>query len=97
MLEKTTGTTDGKLQMNEMKFFPNPSDGKFNLSFNLTDKGDTKIQVLNNEGKVVYTEQLFEFTGPYDRELDISEFPKGVYFVRVEQNQHAQVKKIVLE
>ncbi len=90
-------TTDGKLAMDDMSFYPNPNNGKFNLKFNLKDKGDTQISVLNEEGKKVYSEKLSEFTGSYDKEIDISKNPKGIYFVRIEQGKHAQVKKVVLD
>ncbi len=97
MLGKQTGVTDNKLELSSLNFYPNPSNGKFNLSFNLKEKGNTDITVLNMEGKKVYSEKLNDFTGAYDKEIDISKNPKGVYFVRVEQGQHSQLKKIVLE
>ena len=80
-----------------MNFYPNPSNGKFNLSFNLPEKQDTEITILNVEGKVVYKEKLNQFSGNYDKEIDISKNAKGVYFVKVDQGKHAQVKKIILE
>ncbi len=96
-ISKQTGETDGKLKIEKMNFYPNPSNGKFNLSFNLPDKGDAEVNILNMEGKSVFTEKLIGFTGNYEREIDISKNAKGIYFVRVEQGKHAQVKKIVLD
>jgi hypothetical protein len=94
---KKTGETDGKLNIEKMNFYPNPSTGKFNLSFSLPEKGDTEITILNTDGKVIYKENLPGFSNTYDKEIDISKNAKGIYFVRVEQGKHAQVKKIVLE
>lgn len=96
-LKKTTGIGDGKLAVEEMKFFPNPSTGKFNLSFNLPDKGETRLNITNMEGRSIYNENLGTFSGHYNKEIDISSYPKGAYFVRIDQGNHAQVKKIVLE
>ncbi|MEO6304118.1 MAG: T9SS type A sorting domain-containing protein [Bacteroidia bacterium] len=96
-IDQQAGSTDGKLAMDNMKFYPNPNNGKFNLSFNLQSKGDAEITVLNIEGKKVYSEKLPNFTGAYDKEIDISKNPKGVYFVRIEQGKHAQVKKVMLD
>ena len=45
-IEKTAGETDGKLNIEKMNFYPNPSTGKFNLSFSLPEKGDTEITIL---------------------------------------------------
>ena len=92
-----SSATDGKLAVDKMNFYPNPSSGKFNLSFSLPEKGDAEITILNVEGKKVYGENLPNFVGAYDKEIDISKNPKGVYFVRIEQGKHAQVKKVVLD
>jgi hypothetical protein len=97
LLGKETGLSDGKLPVDKMSFYPNPSNGKFNLSFNLAGKGDTEINVLTIEGKSIYSEKLKDFTGAYDKEIDISKNPKGVYFVKIEQGTHSQLKKVVLE
>ncbi|MBL7936803.1 MAG: T9SS type A sorting domain-containing protein [Bacteroidia bacterium] len=94
---KSAGVSDGQLKIEKMNFYPNPSNGKFNLSFNLPEKQDTEITILNVEGKVVYKEKLNQFSGNYDKEIDISKNAKGVYFVKVDQGKHAQVKKIILE
>ena len=97
LLGKSMGVTDNKLVVDNMSFYPNPSNGKFILDFNLANKGNTEVRVLNMEGKVVYSETLKDFTGNYKKEIDISTNPKGVYFVNVKQGDHAQLKKVVLE
>lgn len=94
---KNVGSNDGKLTIEKMNFYPNPNTGKFNLSFTLPEKGDAEINILNIDGKNVYTEKLNNFSGNYDKEIDISKNAKGVYFVKLEQGKHAQVKKIILE
>lgn len=94
---KNAGEADGKLNIEKMNFYPNPNTGKFNLSFNLPEKGDAEINIMNTDGKTVYKEKLTSFSGNYDKEIDISKNVKGIYFVKVEQGKHAQVKKIILE
>jgi hypothetical protein len=97
MLSKGTGISDGKLSLDKMNFYPNPNTGKFNLSFTLPEKKEVEINILNMEGKNVYSEKLGNFSGNYDKEIDISKNPKGVYFVKIQQGDHSNVKKIVLE
>lgn len=97
MLNKQTGISDEKLQVENMKFFPNPNDGKFNLEFEVPSKGDTELNILTMEGKSIYNENLKNFGGKYSNTINISDQPKGVYFVKIKQGKHAQVKKIVLE
>ena len=96
-LNKTSGSSDEKLRMSEMKFFPNPNNGKFNLAFNLEEKGNAEITIMDLEGKLIYSEKLNDFSGAYQKEIDISSNPKGIYFVKVQQGDHSQLKKIVLD
>lgn len=91
------GLADGKLALDGMDFYPNPNSGKFNLRFNLPDKNPVNVSVLSMDGKLIYSENVNDFNGAYNKEIDISKNPKGIYFVRVEQNGHAQLKKIALE
>lgn len=91
------GNADNQLETENIAMYPNPSDGKFNLNFNLKNKGDAEITVFNMEGKKVFNEKLPNFVGEYNKPIDISSNNKGVYFLKIEQGKHAQVKKIVME
>ncbi len=88
---------DDILKVEHLDFFPNPNNGKFSLSFNLPSKGETRVSVISIEGKLVYNEILANFSGNYKTEVNISDNAKGIYFVKVEQNEQSIVKKIVLE
>jgi Secretion system C-terminal sorting domain len=88
---------DDVLQVEHLDFFPNPNNGKFNLSFKLPIKGDTKVSIISMDGKVVYYKNLDNFIGTFKTEVNISDNAKGVYFVKVEQNEQSILKKIVLE
>jgi hypothetical protein len=91
------GPTNGKLSVTDMKFSPNPTSGRFNLSFVTPGKGDAEITIVNSEGKKVYSESLPGFDGHYNKEIDLSGNGKGVYFVRIQQGRHSQMKKLVVE
>jgi hypothetical protein len=84
------------IEANDMKMFPNPNDGKFTLSFNIKGKGNVDVIIYNAEGKVVYKDNLPNFTGNYSKEIDLSTKEKGGYFVRVQQGKSSQVKKIIV-
>jgi hypothetical protein len=91
------GSVDNKVEMDNMKLYPNPNDGKFNLNFNLKNKGDAEVTVYDLQGKQVYNEKLPNFTGEYNKPIDISSNAKGIYFVKIQQGKHTQVKKISLD
>lgn len=91
------GSVDNKVEMDNMKLYPNPNDGKFNLNFNLKNKADAEVTVYDLQGKQVYNEKLPNFTGEYNKPIDISSNAKGIYFVKIQQGKHTQVKKISLD
>ncbi len=91
------GSVDNKVEVDNMKLYPNPNDGKFNLNFNLKNKGDVEVTVYNVEGKQVYNEKIPNFEGEYNKPIDISRNAKGIYFVKIQQGKHTQVKKISLD
>ena len=96
-LKNQFGSVDNKVEMENMKLYPNPNDGKFNLNFNLKNRGDAAVTVYNVEGKEVYFEKLPNFQGEYNKPIDISSNAKGIYFVKIQQGNHTQVKKISLD
>ena len=96
-LSSQIGNADNKLEMDNMKMYPNPNDGKFNLNFNLKNKADAEVTVYDMQGKQVYSEKLPNFSGDYNKAIDISSNTKGVYFVKIQQGKHSQVKKIVMD
>jgi hypothetical protein len=97
LLSGETTNIDNKLDIQKIDFFPNPNNGKFNLKFNLSQKGNTEVVVYNAEGKKAYYEMLKDFSGDYSKEIDISNNSKGVYFLKVTQGKNAGIRKIVLE
>lgn len=96
-LKRLGSSSDKKLEMEEMKLHPNPNNGKFNLNFTLKNKGDAEITVYDMQGKQVYNERLPNFQGEYNKPIDISSNAKGIYFVKILQGKHTQVKKISLD
>jgi membrane-associated protease RseP (regulator of RpoE activity) len=85
------------LGIGSVNFFPNPSNGQFDLMFNLYDVGDVNIQIFNSNGGLVYNEQIAGFTGYFNNNVDISNNAKGIYFLIVEQNGKTVSKKVVLQ
>jgi hypothetical protein len=94
--EVRAGFSDN-LKIDQVDFYPNPNNGQFNLSFNLSNQGDTEISVFTMDGKKVYEEKLPNFTGNYKQEIDISKNAPGIYFIRVNQGKKAWFKKMILE
>jgi hypothetical protein len=96
-LSNQIGSTNDKLETGNMTMAPNPSDGKFNLNVSLKNKGDAEVTIFNIEGRQIYSEKLPNFSGEYNKSIEIGGNQKGVYFVKILQGKDSQVKKVLLE
>lgn len=90
-------TSKNNLEVEKLGFYPNPSSGKFNLSFVLVNTGDVNIKILDATAREIYNEEIKDFSGNYSKEIDISDHKKGVYFIIINQGDKYTSKKIVLE
>ena len=78
--------------------YPNPSSGVVNIKgANLTD-GSATINCYNIIGTLVNQKQISINNGILNTGIDLSGLPKGVYEIRLQQNNGPGfVKKLVLE
>lgn len=97
LLGKSENTQVPPLELRELSFAPNPSNGITGIELVLPKKGPTTISVYNLNGVLVYEEKLEDFTGRYQKQLDLSQQPKGIYFLSVTQNDESITKKLILE
>lgn len=97
-VNKTADTplkTENDLEMSTINFFPNPSTGEFNLRFDLPNEGDLRVMVYNQNGGVVYNEEIDQFQGTYSNVLDLGIYSDGIYFLQVIQNGKTYSKKLI--
>jgi hypothetical protein len=94
---KSNHLSGTELRTDDLKFSPNPNNGKFNLSFNLKSHEDVQVSIFDLEGKSIYEETLKNFSGKYSRDMDLSAQPKGVYYVKIAQSGNVSMKKLVIE
>lgn len=85
-----------ELKLDEFNFYPNPSNGTFQLKFQGKER-PTSVRVTDINGKEMYIEDLQNFGGTYDREINLSGLKKGIYLLQVVQGSKAINKKIVIE
>ena len=82
--------------IHDLHYFPNPTGGKFKLTFHTDLKDDITIQVVDENGKEVYSEKISNFEGDYSKEIDLGNKSKGNYFLKIFQSGNSLTKKLVL-
>ncbi len=85
-----------ELGASSFELYPNPSDGVFNLAFELYQRKEVSVEVLDLSGKVLLrksagTTQIFR------EEIDLGSFSKGLYILRIKAGENASYQKLILQ
>lgn len=85
---------------NEIKLsvFPNPTNGYVNISTDFGKKvNKLNISVLNASGQLVKNRSFEQINGLFTYKLDLSELPKGYYFLKFDADGQKTTKKVILQ
>ncbi len=82
-----------ELQANEkyVRAYPNPNNGLFNLTLQLTNTDNININVYNVNGQVVHTQKL-GYVNNENLAIDLSTLSPGIYNINI-QGQNTQITK----
>ena len=84
------------LPIEDLQFFPNPTDGDFRMSFFLPQRGETSIYIYDANGKEVLARNLGNFQGAFNDDFDLSRFESGTYILNIVQNNLRLAEKIIV-
>jgi hypothetical protein len=77
-----------------VEVYPNPASSVLNVKCSVFNGSVTKLEIVNCLGQIVLTEQI----SSQITQLEISQFPKGIYFMQIfEGKRIIESKKIVKE
>jgi Secretion system C-terminal sorting domain/Reeler domain len=89
----TTGIADLKNNFNHISVYPNPVTDNFFVNNSMNETGCTTIHISDINGRLVKKIQNVRNR----QSVDIADFAKGVYILRIETGNGDVVKKIVKE
>ena len=75
--------------------YPNPSNGKFTVKFEGFQQADYKLTICNLLGQEIYTSFIKEQQTTLD--IDLTDFSKGIYFVKFDEGTNSYKQKIIIE
>jgi PKD repeat protein len=75
---------------------PNPGNGNFTLDMKTSKKDVLDISVLDITGKEVFTEKNIVSTGRLTKNIDLTGFPEGMYFLKIAGDQILKTGKLVI-
>ncbi|MEL6255819.1 MAG: DNRLRE domain-containing protein [Bacteroidota bacterium] len=94
--ENTTNIED--LEAVSLKVYPNPSsDGKISIEIEGLTVGSLTMNIVNIIGKELLEEELTVSGGRIDRNIDLSSWGPGLYFLQFQTKSGTRTHKIVVK
>jgi hypothetical protein len=81
---------------NDLRFYPNPSDGKFTIEYDIKDKAPAMISITDMNGKILFKDEV-KGGGKYTKQLDLGNNGKGTFILNLQQGKRSISKKIVIQ
>ena len=90
-------TGNPKNSTSSFKVFPNPSFGKINLGWKSLEPQTNQIQVFDIFGKIIFDEKLISTLGDNLKQIDLKEYPTGIYFIKFHSGKNLHFEKIIIK
>jgi PKD repeat protein/photosystem II stability/assembly factor-like uncharacterized protein len=95
-VSNTTGNINILPALGTFSIYPNPGSGLFTLRAAGLN-GAMELEVLNVHGQVVMSEAFSNNQETFMRSVDLSNFSRGIYILRVISGDKVQTRKVILE
>jgi len=83
---------------NDIKLYPNPASQQVGIEFYLVEDEKVTISITDLSGKrIAIYENQHAGSSTYNAELDISNFPTGLYLVTLTTSNYTQTEKLMVE
>jgi hypothetical protein len=86
-----------KTTLSNLNIYPNPASKQLNLAFVAQNTSSVSISLTNVAGLKVYNETFSNHSETYNQTIDVSSFPKGMYFIDIRSENGNVIRKIVIE
>ena len=81
--------------LSNINIYPNPSTGLFTVEFKRVTENNSNISIVNSIGGIIFSEELK--IGERSKQINISTFSKGIYFIELQTELGVYKKKIILQ
>ena len=85
------------IEIFNLEVFPNPSTDVFTVLFDSYIKQDINLVVYNILGEIVFSEDLFEFTGTYIKTIDIDSRSNSIYLLQIHMKELILTRKLMIQ
>jgi PKD repeat protein len=83
--------------LSSLNAYPNPTTDVLNIVFELQNRQDVQVRLMNSLGQIVYGEDLEAFSGVYEHQLSLENQAKGVYMLQVTTANGTKTMRVTLQ
>ncbi|PZF74517.1 zinc-dependent metalloprotease [Taibaiella soli] len=80
-----------------MSLFPNPGHTTMTFKFQAAKAGNGSVKIVDMVGKTVYKDNVVFSAGTNEKQLDVSSWAKGIYFLSFDAENTVGTLKMVVE
>ncbi|MBS1773883.1 MAG: T9SS type A sorting domain-containing protein [Bacteroidetes bacterium] len=73
----------GEIEQNQIKIYPNPNNGTFNINAHVNNNGILPLEILNTLGQVVYLDKISVTNNEVNQQVKL-ELPDGMYIIKLD-------------
>ncbi|MFZ4411768.1 MAG: PKD-like domain-containing protein [Bacteroidales bacterium] len=76
--------------------YPNPTKGIITVEMDAVIE-KSELILYNLQGETIYSEILSNTNKKLIKQLNLSTYPKGIYFIKIQNNKFVKVEKVILQ
>ena len=96
--KKSIGTDKMEgLELKDISFYPNPSDGRFDVDLETRSDSPVQIIIVDSSGNEVLNRVGSPSDGAYQFHVDLTHEGKGTYIMKLVQDDKALTKRVIIE
>lgn len=88
-------SSNDRLSLTELDLYQVGS-GKLKVKFTVPKEDQLEINIINTDGKEIFTRYFESFGGTYSETVDFSEQNEGEYLLEIKQGKKREIKKITI-
>jgi hypothetical protein len=89
--------SDPIVDKSDLKLYPNPNNGKFNIEIQTQNNADLSCEVINPLGKVIYIDQYLNTSGSVTKTIDLGNIEKGMYIIKITGKNTFITKQLIIQ
>ncbi len=82
---------------NGINIYPNPTNGMFNIAISNANFKELIITVVDVQGRLIYNTIDKNIAPDYNKQINIEELAKGIYYIKLNNGTEVKVQKLVVQ